>query len=319
MSRERRRKRQREKAKLAAQNRIVATLPPIEQSGRSAQQSDVHPLLRWTRSVAGPGACVAGLELINIFWLGASLFSVGIIVTIIDVLLEPWMRRHRLTQIPVLCGLVLAGAFIETKVIFRSAPIIIGWELIGTHPVGVNTGGILWNPDMAEVRFSIENPTDTDDYEDLDVTVRIDHPDGPAIIAAGQVSNIPNVDFPGPGVRAMQEIGGPPILIWESATGHTKADKIFFIAHAGDNRFTATSRSKPLLPIGVIATYQRIRCSKLPHRETLDIALALSHEYMPKDTLFKMWVKGQYTGGHRTRPIDKIIPIGSSMLPLIKR
>jgi|GEM_PF-1782138 len=181
----------------------------------------------------------------------------------------------------------------------KQAPLLMRSEVINVaYPHSSVYGGITWTPDLMDLRVAIENPND-DDYKDIDVTIRADHPNV-YIKAIGQISNLPGVTFVNPGLQLLGfDKKGNPIVKFDSATGHLLKDGWKIVTLGTENT---------LLP-----NYYRIRCEKLPHRTTLEITLAIAKRFIldPNGKINNVWIKGQYYGGSQLQNIDQNIKVSN--------
>jgi hypothetical protein len=231
------------------------------------------------------------------FRLAAGLIYGSAVLLCVGLWFERFKRWLRLCCMSMVIGAVAGFTF---GIVLKPAPIIVGAEMrLEPYAEGTLLGGIKWSPDLRDLRVTIENPSN-DDYEDVDVTVRPDFPDIP-IISIGQVSNIPGVTFITTELQAWQPSTGPPMVKFDSTTGHTLGDSWGFSTHSTDG-----AHSTPLQPF---PNHYRFRCEKLPHRETLELTIAIAAKDMPKEKISKVWLRGQYRGNMRTRRIETTVAV----------
>jgi hypothetical protein len=290
-------KRRRARERLRQQQVQAPTEQPIINSEKVKHYGWLSLVQRWC-IFGAPIFIGAGVSLMPYFFrVGVGLIYGGAALLCIELAFQrfnSWMR---------VCGifivLVAAGGFTR-GVVLKPAPVVVRSEMVPEpYAEGVVLWGIKWSSDLRDLRVTIENPSD-DDYENIDVTVRPDFPDTP-IIAIGQVSNIPGVTFMSTELQAWQPSAGPPIIRFDSTTGHTVGDNWRFSARKTDGgSFT------PLQPF---PNHYRFRCEKLPHRETLEVSIAIAEKDMPKGKIGKVWLRGQYRAYMRTHKIDTSVPV----------
>lgn len=231
------------------------------------------------------------------FWWTVSQGYLLFFLAAMEVCLEPFFQRRKWIRI-CMVG-VLVGAFVWFNIgfVFTPAPLLTRCGTVsGFYPEGTVLSGIRWNPDLRDLRIMIENPSE-EDYHDVDVTVRPDFPNV-FITAIGETSNL-GATFVTTELQAWQDVNGVPVVKFESTTGHTLNDGWKF---ADDPRRGMT------MPRMVIPNHYRIRCATLPHRATLEVALAVSQNYLPKTgRISNVWIKGTYRGSFRIRTIDRTI------------
>jgi hypothetical protein len=109
------------------------------------------------------------------FWLSVVAIYAGILLALVDLLLEDF-RPNSWTKIPIAGGILALGFLFTQSVVLRKDPIVVGWRF--------------WN-DRLEVY--IDNASD-DDYVDMDLKIKPDFPNA-FISDMKQETHIPNVSF----------------------------------------------------------------------------------------------------------------------------
>jgi hypothetical protein len=270
---------------------------PVEMSPESKEQ---HPALNLCRG-AFAATLVAEIRLMQGFS-SSWTFALGYILLVLlgaevyfDLLRNCRIVIRCLGLLPVIALLIL----FTYKVVKAPAPLEITILTVGIHRPGTVLAGIDWTPDLTDVQVSVADPLD-DDYEDVDLTIRLDYLDAPMINGIGQVTNIPGVTFLGPGARVFQQGGKPPFIVWDFPTGHTVGDKITFQGR-DDNKPDTQPRA-------LDTNYKGVRFDKLPRRQAIILALAVPTDELPKAK--KAWIKARYSAKYRVRNIDQFITLG---------
>ena len=234
------------------------------------------------------------------FWLSVALFYLGLSLLGIDLYFDQsfkqysWVRRIGL--IIIVITIILFSHFI----VLAQSPLLVRSSIFkGDYPSGTRLYGMLWTPDVKELRITFENPSE-DDYQDLDITLRPDRPgfSSTYISAIGQISKLPGVAFMNPEIQLLgADQKGNPLIKFDHSTGNTLGDGVKIIVEG---------TKSVILP-----NYSRIRCEKLPQRTNLEISILIENKYIenPKHTISNIWVKGNYRGRIRTHTIDQNISV----------
>lgn len=140
------------------------------------RDKDTNPAINYLRNVGG-GLSVLGLIGIlpfpEFYWWCVGAFYLGILLLIIEALLENWTRLFRfgvcLVYFGAACaytfGFVLAPTPLDLLIVTFSSP----------YPAGTKIGGIEWSDKYTDLEVDVGNST-AHDYDDVDLVL---HPDQP--------------------------------------------------------------------------------------------------------------------------------------------
>lgn len=245
------------------------------------------------------------------FSLAAALFLVKFGTWIVTMPLSMWHRAFITFMIFgfIGIGLVELLQWIESKQvniqpiskapIIEQAPLVVRSTMINAgYPLGTKLGGIIWTPELRDLRVTINNETDYD-YQDMDITIRLHLP----IRAIGQITNVSGVTFVTPEPQFWQGPNGEPIVKWDSTTGHTLGDQW---------EVRTQNKHGSIIPIAVYPYQYRVRCDKLPHRTSLEIIIAIDNkDILVKGKINSIRLSGQYLGRLNTRTIDETISVSN--------
>jgi hypothetical protein len=151
-----------------------------------------HPLAR-IRTVIAPAFILGGCGVIPFsFPLGVSFVYLGLMVLLLEVVLEPWIVE-RPFFIPVGLIAVWFLLFDWFTIGFAASRAPIYFSTLATN-IDYSSysapGGIPWRTVFSELDVVVSNPTDAN-YDNVDVTFRPDKP----VAEIGQFSNLPGVSF----------------------------------------------------------------------------------------------------------------------------
>ncbi len=185
------------------------------------------------------------------------------------------------------------------ETIIKAAPLLVRSEVVKVkHPQNQSFGGIIWAPNLIDLRVAIENPTNND-YQNMDITLRPDFPNA-YIKAIGQISNIPGVTFVSNEIQLLGlDQNGNPIIKFASATGHTKGDGCKIITHGNKSI--------------ILPNFYRVLIEKLYRRTTIEITFAIPKEFIsdPDGRINNIWLTGRYYVDSNQYDIDQTMPVAN--------
>jgi hypothetical protein len=153
----------------------------------SLAASDFPATLRMTLAAILIG--LFGLVAIN-FWAGIICGFGGLVLLLIESLIQPWFKRHRAAQWVLILVVCASGVFLYCVVHVKAALTLIQMYRWSAPPAGTELGEIVWRPQYGDFRVTLRNDTDHD-FSNLDLTVK---PDAPAV-QIGQTSQVADVSF----------------------------------------------------------------------------------------------------------------------------
>ncbi len=192
------------------------------------------------------------------------------------------LQWFRSTMTRIISSVVIGIAFLGFMIWRLSFPTTIEWiatSNAGNYLPGTEIGGIKWEPQMADLRLSINNPTDHD-YDSLDITVAPDT----GIMQAGELSVL--------GAK----------LIRNSIVSD--------VYGAGVDPTTGKEFRQHLDHF--IASSYRILCDKIPHKISLQLVFATGNVNSllgNKKPVTNVHVFGTYHVFGRFVTVDRIIEI----------
>lgn len=94
-----------------------------------------------------------------------------LVLIAVEVFLEEWLKK---VKYPLLVLDIMAIIWFSVAVTFQVAPLDFNlYAPPQDHPSGTVIGGILWHPNLADLRLAITNPSG-DDYHGVDILIRPD-------------------------------------------------------------------------------------------------------------------------------------------------
>lgn len=231
---------------------------------RIKEQESIQALWSKVRAFFGPVVAALGASVIGTYYpLGAGLVGLGLFITYLEVVFEPWIVRH--TSLRVHCLLMAASlvplGWFMVSVLSKSAPLSFDSYAIRTDEFSSDgeIARIQWDSHFTDLRVSITNPSE-DDYHDVDLVIQPDRWNYKANIFDENTGCL------------LTPIGGKTVLIVPSAKGG--ATRI--TAHRVGEGFQAEDNSGDVFEPFIEEGGYRLRCAKFPAHFTVQIVFALA-------------------------------------------